>query len=1369
MFEINSMTKEEFKSSLIELLKLALPFIRPSIAKVIIWPSMAAGISFLNPPFWIDLLNSLLIYTNLLPGYQIPEYETNYPWACGLIGLAFVVYCIDTYFQTQRAKYSVEGISSRIENVPEKTAKLVAQEFEKRNAYGASPIVDESINKAIYEIHTLRTFDSFPTIEKSIDLAKSILEGEMSFGSAAVKAKALALIARYLSNGPELIKAKEYLEVSKRLAKTHEASLAEIFIDVAQSRAINVASKLLVSPDPVNYSAYLMIKAILEGHQAAVDWYINSGLNFGDLDSDGQCSLIRALLNIRNWSKALEIVELIREPELIKSPVLAHLSALTYLANSVKAEELRSSIITYLPFAADKFPLADDQHSLAMRKQAIRMLNQCEKLSAELNVPIEVSFAQTYSLWLKLRDKDTAEMASQTLTAIIENYDLKSLDFLPLAYAFKVKIDFEAIEKLLDRQTALHGTNDPQLGVARFVLAHTKKTAAAILQYINTHRKQLESANKEWINYLEVEILAKTGLIDDAEALLKSFDLAHYDLTQIKTLEAIIAAERGQDPVAIAISQYNESKKIADLAQLVYELKDSNLHEKCYEYAIILFENTGQVGDALTVCNALSSSNKFPELHQFLLDNMDLVERDNQLKFHWTWAQFRKGNLNQVKILLEELRPSLGNLKVFQDLEINVDIFSGNWEALSIIIESKWQNSEELSAQELIQVANLAKAISPNRARQLVEFATKKFPEDPNVLAASYFTASAMGWENKQEVSGWLNKAMQLSGEDGPLQSASYEEMMKRIAASRDRNEHIYKNYIDGTSPISTIAPLLNKTLSDFYLVQPLKNRKNTDIRRKSIVSPFPNFIKNRLITERKIVLDASSVLTMSLLGILRLLYSCFDKIVIPHSFMLKLFEETQKVSYHQPSQVAQARQIESLVSNGKIHIFKPKRICNPKLALDVGDELADFINESLSNSSTEIKTLVVCPYPVFKIGVSFKEDEIDLSEHQHCLISASQLIKKLELDGQVTQADCDQAIMHLKTQEQVWPVDINVPKNSNLLVDAVSIIHLFTSGMLENVADAGYKVFIHHEQNEVFKTLINNEEISKEVEVKLEEIRQLLIEGINTGKVELAEMPTNDFNLSEYQRKITQSASELIEAFKNSEAAIVDDRFINQNEFIKLNDRDLPIYSTLDFLETIQSENLITMKQKYDFRATLRETGFAFLPLQLEELQFHLDQSNVAEGNLVPTRQLNLIKDNLLLLKISGVVKLPKDGIWLIDSIKKVCSALISQWAGELPEETSIAKSNWLYELLDMREWAQSHSERIEGGIATSSEALKVYSLIISTGNLPNDKQSSFKKWLENYILNPLKTSDPYSYNLLLQSAKDEGVRLYQGSDLNE
>lgn len=1352
-------------------IKFLVALFRPSLAKALSVPLLLAGIGILNPPLWLDILNWFLSNQKVLSEYSEPISTPMYITGWVLIGLSILIYLIDVWLQIKSIRQDSERkLLDVVKDHPKQTADLIVDKI-RSAGFTAQHLQDEKIEELAREITLLRFFGSFPKEEKATALAESIIGGELSGGTPQAKARALALLARYLCVGERVEQAKSWLSASKKLCQTEEAEIAQAFIDAIGSNNVDAASGLLKTSGPSNYAAFFMIKKTVEGNEAAFDWLDGAGLSVQDLDNDGKVALVSALLSEHQWEKALNIVQAIDNESLSISPALAQLSAFTFLVNAIKAVELRESVLTYIPFAADRFPLSDNSESVVLRNRAVELFKICSDLAKHFDAEDVANMADNYVLWLELRNSETHEQAKTQLQSYFISYTQKTLEYLPLAFAFGIDFDPVSIESEVNRQTALSHDNDPILGLARFVLAQTKKSFPAVVEYIASHRHQLEKAvNPVAIGMLEVEALARSGLVDDAEQLLQKIDGSGAPEAEVISLRNIIESAKGKDPVALAIGQYQQSKATNDLFHLINLLERENVGDRYYSYCKELFDRTGQESDAIRICNAASSLGKFSELHQFLSDKMDIIKRSEGLQAHWAWSLFRKGDLSGAHEQIALLRQYKSQLPGLKTLEINLSIFGGDWESLIVFVEDSWNSREELKADDLLQAAQLAKAVSPGRARQIVEFCTGKYTEDPQVLAASYFTATTMGWEDNQKASEWLNKAIVLSNDDGPLHRASLDDLKEMMSEAREKNEKVFKAYIDGDAPIFTVAELLNRTMSDFYLVQPQENKSAKDIRRKNLVPIFHGARSDQIIDSETIAIDASSALVMENIGQLHHLFDCFERIVIPHSFMRWLFEEKQKVAFHQPSQIEKAKHFERMVSDGRISVFHPKKINNPELALDVGDELAYMLEEIQASPTNESQALVVCSWPVYKVGGSFRDEEVDLSSFHHSLISCSQLIRKLVGLAVITEAQCVKSLNYLRQHEKEWPTDLEVTSGARLFLDSLSITYLMTVEMLDKLSEAGFEVYVFKGERNRYRSLINYDSTIELADSKIENIRKLFSNGLASGKVILAEMPLNKGQVAAASKNnYARPTEELFETLKVCDAALIDDRFMNRHRNITFDERTVPIFTSLDFIETLHHKGLISQEQKLDARTSLREFGFEFVGISAEELEYHLNHSVIANGEFKPTKQLRLIRENLLLIRISGLVQLPRDAQWLHETMKTIAQAIRAQWSADFPLELSRARSCWLYELMGYREWAQAHQIRGDGGMAYLGEALKVSSILIAPDSLSDEQKQAYNVWLDEFVLGPLKDIDPWSFKNMVESIKHQVKSISQQSTFEE
>ena len=1333
-----------------------LAYFRPSLAKIIIWPVLATGLGFLNPPFWIEIVNWILINQDFLPQKQIPLSPPNGVWGWSLILLSVFIYCVETVAQIIKSKNENTGkLSNNLNKTPEETANKVVEKLNETGMY-ASHLQDEKIVKLTNEISHLRFFVFYRTVDKVNRLADSILDGELRGGTPPVKARALALLARYLCFSDNVEIAKSYLNASKKLTQTKEAVVAEVFIQVNEQDNIDLVAQLAKEQCALHYSAIFMLRRNKGGANEAISWLNSAQLKIEDLDVDGQLTLMNVLLETEQWDRALKEVCNLQSIVKIDSPALAQACAFTFLTNAIKVVELRRTVMQQIPFAAESFPLADDIQSIKLRNKAVNMFKLCSELAKSLGAEEVVDLSEKFALWLELRNPETFEEAKHKVESYTSDCTLKALKYLPLAFAFRVDLNYQKIEEEVTRQTALCNDTNPALGGARFVLALNQKGYPKVVEYINNHRGQLtKHVGHSTINILEIEVLAKAGLTEDAEVLLINLEDKGVSASEIKQLRNIIASVKGEDPIALAINQYSETKNVSDLAHLVNLLERSGLKEKYRSTSVELFTITGTEYDALRAANATSICGDFSELHLFLIDNFELVKRSSPLTLHWAWSLFRKGDFKESKNSLDMLQKHNDEGLVLQPLEIHLAIYTGDWDALSVIIEREWGNRSELGSEELMQVAQLAKAQNPRRAREILVYATTKYPEDPKVLASAYFTATTLGWEDNSNTGDWLNKAAMLSNDEGPLRRASFDDLKEMISSQKGVNDKVYQAYEDGTAPIFTIAQMLNRTLSDFYLIQPIENLKSTDIRKKSFIGAFHSTRQEKIITGNVVSVDTSSILILGHINLLGLLFDAFTQIIVPHSLMRWLYDEKQKIAFHQPSQIQKAKEFEALVADGHIKIIEPVGINNAELALNVGDNLAFLLESAKENSDIDNQILVIDSYPIYKIG-GFREQVVELSEYNENLSSCISLVKKLKDIEVITEEEYDKATSYLKQHDQEWPSGPGIGDRATIYLDSLSLTYLMTVGLLDKFIGTDLSLFVHKNEFDNFKKLRAFDSTITEADIKLEQIRKELCEGIQSDKVVFSSMQVSTLDSEDDVDKVVQPTEELFQALTISDIALIDDRFMNKHSNILIEDKNTPIYTSLDFIETLFCNQVITNDKKFTCRANLRESGFGLVPITIDELNYHLAKSKVIDGVLRPNKQLKLIKENLSLLKINRLIKLPRDVQWLHDLLKSLSSVVKQQWDNELSKQISFARSTWLYGLLDFRGWSHCMDIRYEeDGMAYIGEMIRASTLIISPVDLTSDKKAEYNEWLESNILLPLKNSDVASYEALVESMK--------------
>ncbi|WP_162540621.1 hypothetical protein [Aeromonas caviae] len=170
-------------------IKFLVALYRPSLAKALSVPLLLAGVGILNTPLWLDILNWLLSNQKFFPEYSGPISTPMFITGWVLIGLSIFIYFIEVWLQIKSMRQESEKkLLETVKNHPKQTADLIVDQM-RGAGFTAQHLQDERIEKLAHEITLLRFFGSFPKEEKSIALAESIIDGELSGGTPQVKAK----------------------------------------------------------------------------------------------------------------------------------------------------------------------------------------------------------------------------------------------------------------------------------------------------------------------------------------------------------------------------------------------------------------------------------------------------------------------------------------------------------------------------------------------------------------------------------------------------------------------------------------------------------------------------------------------------------------------------------------------------------------------------------------------------------------------------------------------------------------------------------------------------------------------------------------------------------------------------------------------------------------------------------------------------------------------------------------------------------------------------------------------------------------------------------------------------------------------------
>ena len=1202
-------------------------------------------------------------------------------------------------------------------------------------------IYDREIEKRINLVIKKLYFREYDSLGESTKLGNEIIEDQLSNGSKAVKGNALAWCSRIQSLQGDFSLAKKFLLCAQQLiVSTDQLKIAEGFILCRQENNAKSALRAIQGlRTPAAFTAGLMFVSHHEYAQGAVDWMAKVGRTASDLDADGKRLFIIQQFDIKCWDQAAICASSISDADFVCSPSLHHLVALCKLLPAVP-EELRTSILTYVPFGVKAFPLGSKNSQLKARKEAITHFIKASKIAKyyECNEAADISLE--YSLWLQLvdPDNDVEREGMRRLKMKLEKPE--NLRYVPLALQCDILLNYENIEQVIDRCAAeIGGVMSSDAIYARIAIAFfTKKNPEQIRNYLIAYHEQLVVGdNIDLAAY--TKLLASVGLFEKAWELYSKQIGQCLTTDELSTLRSTIIDAQATDPIALFEKKYNESNALADLMALVGYLLKYKRWEEGRKYAISLFEKTQNLEDAKKLVTILYQLMRAEEIVNFFREHNDLLVHSGSLKTYFAWALYYEGSVHEAEQMLSEINEQ-DQSPFARSTQKFLYIVTGNWDALSIYIENEYSHRAALSALELINVTQLALRLGrTERARDLLYSATDKAGDDADVWIAAYHLATSAGWEDDSIVFGWLEQAVRFSGDKGPIQKMSIKDILELQPKWMQGKSEIWDLFQKGKLPIFWTGHFFKRGLIRMMLFPMYSNYSGKDLRQKALIPVYSGKrTQTRWRLSGKIVgIDITALLTLAYIDLLESMFAAFEIVYIPHSTLLCLFNEKSEAVYHQPSLIKKASIVIKLLAAGSLEKFSSNNAASNDLVSQAGEEFAAFIAEAQAlSANANGQHMVIRPAPVYNI-TSFMDIEVDLSAHGAVLGSCLSVVEKLKEKNVITRMQEQKASLYLGQREQPWPNQTPIADGAILYLDSLAISYFLDMGLLGKLKDAGLRGVVSSDYLAEADLLLSVEEISGDILSCIERVRLILNKEIYSGKVKLDRMNPNEHGEEHIRIHPTFGMPAIA---RLCDALIIDDRVLNQNNSIDSS----VIITTLDLLDSMAVAELLSAEDLLEKRTKLRKSGYAFVPLALHELRQCLEQS-IVDGELSESAELKAIRESILISRMTEWLQLPDEGAWLDSTLEILVDVLKSQWGDEFDLQTAEACSDWLYELINPLGWAQLIELDNLEDLYRMAYFRHFYALLdIPLACQQNKTIEAYSNWLNERILAPMKLQLP-------------------------
>jgi hypothetical protein len=642
----------------------------------------------------------------------------------------------------------------------------------------------------------------------------------------------------------------------------------------------------------------------------------------------------------------------------------------------------------------------------------------------------------------------------------------------------------------------------------------------------------------------------------------------------------------------------------------------------------------------------------------------------------------RMGLIGQAVKDAEVLADETGHFQDKINL-INLKLTTGDSKGAHLIAR-EFLSRPDAKPEHLLQLADLTRGEDVSLAQDFLAAAVTKGEMSPDLFPAAVHLAFHL---NREDLLPKLYPGFLAAAKDpsGPVKGFSLAEVVQMLDSSRKRQMEISQLYRQGRVPLHFIIEEFGAAASVSSIVH-------------RCFRPDPNLHPSRLTVfirhggragrpvleaPSRLYMDITALLLAAELNILDELENAFPPIILSPNINQILSNDIQKCGHHQPSRLENGRFILSLVEAGNLAPVQSNEASPQK---DDGlDEIIGTAEASLLRQARELAGYLVEFLPL-KRGIEERAIEIPVAYRSN-IIGCSSILNALSSGGRLTQHEEALARENLKqicAQEVPSAIELNVP-----IILTAGVVDALASAKLLSSVTSCFKVFIHADTIRSIRAEMAQEEWDSKLRSFLQGLRERIRKGLESGCYQL--MPVTQPLEREMQEMqlppVALSAVYLLKAEPTPRALVwVDERMLNSARAYG----QILATDAFEILSLLHSTGRLDQPSYYAKLQALRDANFRYIPINKDEILYHLQRANLRDGRLIETPELRSVrraaaaylldKDSLQKPGTEGLLNPLGEIEVVMELYKSAREAIVESIAGSIGDDKkAFAWADWI------------------------------------------------------------------------------------------
>lgn len=648
----------------------------------------------------------------------------------------------------------------------------------------------------------------------------------------------------------------------------------------------------------------------------------------------------------------------------------------------------------------------------------------------------------------------------------------------------------------------------------------------------------------------------------------------------------------------------------------------------------------------------------------------------------------------------------------------------------------------------LLNIARVLITEDKTLSKKLWQKSLSQVEDDPSLIGMAVDIGYRLNLE--RELRPLLDKMMKFANQGvGNVRAVNFEELLNFIQSNRENNALLLRKYDRAEVPIHMILSQIGVPLTRVYAGISQNNSLNPGPYKQPIIFSRHggrqiDAVFSKTASDWRLVLDITALLMAQHLDLLDDIEKCFS-IRIPPLLQAALIYEKDKLSYHQPSQVAAHKKVIELFDSGALMELSIPDADIAHLA-ELADKMGGVWVKILETAKSE-GSYIVDFLPLRSHGM--KSELIELaSPYTNHVVACSGLLNILFTEGKIAESTYKSILSDLGMHGAENTSGFLPPLASKIIItDAV--LHMLAATEALEIICSNYSVYILRSCINESKGFLKEINDRNNLIDKIDSLLQRIVDGLKSGQYEMLPLQSAAIESEGERNPVVSTVLDLLRGvYDRGDVVWIDDRF--GNSYLRIN--MAPIIGVNEILLSLHELGIMSKDQYFEKLLKLRSSNFRYIPCSKEEIVYYLNKAGIENGSVKETYELKILKRYFAscLLDANRLQKPPMpsgapnpDGevMFFVSSVRAISEAISHWW--EQDDKNAEAYANWIFinlytGLYGIRHLRSNDDESNDGLDLIALDIVSAFMRGISMlGESKSMRRKKYFPWIETRILN--------------------------------